>query len=453
MIIKNKLELIKKGSDDLNRKGREIILDIIEKTIQEVLPRNLIKKHVKRDEITLKIFDYELKLDKIKDIYIVGGGKASGEMAYEIYDLLSDKIKKGVINVPIGIEKKYSSLKKIKIIGAGHPIPTESGMLGTKEMLKIIEKADENDLIICLISGGGSALMPLPANDISLDDLKSLTDILLKSGMTINEMNIIRKHCSRIKGGQFIKNNKAKFISLILSDVLNDPLDSIASGPTVPDESTFEDVKRIINKYCIKDSIPDSIKEYLDKAYKGIVPDTPKKDDPIFANVNNFIIGNLKAACEFALKYAKKYGIPIKLISTSIEGEASEVGLRLIDNLLNEESPILLIGGGETTVTIKGSGMGGRNQEMVLSMCRKIDINGIIVCSIGTDGIDGNSNAAGAIADYGIVKASKKLGLDIDSYLENNDSYNFFKKIGDGLIFTGYTGTNVNDIYMLLKLN
>ncbi|MBD3227080.1 MAG: DUF4147 domain-containing protein [Candidatus Lokiarchaeota archaeon] len=451
-LINNRESLIKSAINDKNKRGREYILNIFQKAVMSVLPRNLIKGKLFIKDGILNICDYKKELKDISNIFLIGGGKATGGMAKAVLKRIPKRIQTGVINIPERIVKKIGDLKNIEIIGAGHPIPTKKGFDGTKKMLYLIEKAEKDDLIICLISGGGSALMPYPFEGISLKDLQELTDLFLKAGLSIEEINIIRKHCSRIKGGQLVRNNKADFVSLIISDVLNDPLDMIASGPTVPDKSTFEDVKQIIEKYELREAIPTSIKNHLEQGYQGNIPDTPKKGDPIFKKVRNFIIGNLDLAVESGIKLAEEYEIHVKKISTSITGEASEVGLKLLSKLKSANKPIMLIGGGETTVTVKGNGKGGRNQEIVLSACRKINELGIIIASLGTDGIDGNSDAAGAIADYSVIKKIEEKGLSINEFLKENDSYSLFKKINDGAIFTGYTGTNVNDIHVLLSI-
>jgi len=451
MIIKNKKELIEKEDSKKNKRGREIILELFEVAIGAVLPERLIRKAIKRDDNKIRIMGEEMDLESISRVYIIGGGKASGEMVLEVSKILGDRIERGVINVPKDMEGKYENLQRIEIIGAGHPVPTRYGEYGVRKMLEIINEATEKDLIMCLISGGGSALMTLPAEQIGLEDMQKMTEILLKSGMKINEINIIRKHCSKIKGGQLIKNNRARFITLILSDVLKDPLDIIASGPTVPDESTFKDVERIIKRYKIEEKLPKSIIEHIKKGIIGEIEETPKEGDKRFRKVKNYIIGNIKIACEELIKEAERYRIPVKMIGVDIEGEAREIGIKLIKELLGDNKPIILVGGGETTVSVKGNGMGGRNQELILSASELIKEDGIVIGAIGTDGIDGNTDAAGAIMDLTLVKKAKKMKLIAMNYLKNNDSYNYFKKVGDGLIYTGYTGTNVNDIYIFMR--
>ncbi len=453
-LIKNLEKLISNGGTLKNKKGRELVLKTMEEAIKSVLPRNLIKKNIIIKDQTLIIGNNYINIDlnKVSNIYLIGGGKASKEMALGLLDILNDRINAGVINIPRGSQTNDLTDKKIKFIETGHPIPTKEGMNGVLKMLEIVEKAKSDDLIFCLISGGGSALMPLPANGITINDLKIMNKILLGAGMPINEINVLRKHCSKVKGGQLVMKNKAMFITLIISDVLNDPLDIIASGPSVPDESTFFEAMNIIKKYNLENKLPKSILNFIKDGLDGKALETPKKSDLIFKNVKNYVLGNLNIACESALNYAKKYGIPCKRISSSIEGEASQVGINLINELSLNKRPIVLIGGGETTVTLKGRGKGGRNQELILSAIRKIENEGIIIGAIGTDGIDGNSDAAGAIADSSIAEKAKISSLDINKFLINNDSYNFFKKIGDGLIFTGYTGTNVNDLYILVAL-
>jgi len=350
--------------------------------------------------------------------------------------------------------------KKIKINGATHPIPGEEGVNSTKAMLEIARKAGKDDLIIVLISGGGSALMPCPADPVTLEDKKIVTNLLLKCGATINEINVVRKHLSEFKGGQLAKTAyPATLVNLIISDVVGDPLDIIASGPTVPDSSTFQDAYNVLKKYNLLNKIPENIKKRIQLGLSGKIEETPKPGDKIFRNVHNILIASNRTACIAAVKKARELGINSMLLSTYIEGEARHVGAvlaGLAKEIHNYDTPIkkpaVIVCGGETTVTVVGNGKGGRNQELALGSALKISgLNGIVIASVGTDGKDGTSDAAGAIVDGQTLKRAQKLGLDTTKYLANNNSYMFFKKLGDA-IFTGTTGTNVNDLITIVVL-
>ncbi|MHA1833599.1 MAG: glycerate kinase type-2 family protein, partial [Candidatus Baldrarchaeia archaeon] len=394
-----------------------------------------------------------------RNIYVLGGGKASGLMAEAIEEILGDKITSGIINVLKGTEKMVKT-KKIKINGATHPIPGEEGVNSTKAMLEIARKAGKDDLIIALISGGGSALMPCPADPVTLEDKKTVTNLLLKCGATINEINVVRKHLSEFKGGQLAKTAyPATLVNLIISDVVGDPLDIIASGPTVPDSSTFQDAYNVLKKYNLLNKIPENIKKRIQLGLSGKIEETPKPGDKIFRNVHNILIASNRTACIAAVKKARELGINSMLLSTYIEGEARHVGAvlaGLAKEIHNYDTPIkkpaVIVCGGETTVTVVGNGKGGRNQELALGSALKISgLNGIVIASVGTDGKDGTSDAAGAIVDGQTLKRAQKLGLDATKYLANNNSYMFFKKLGDA-IFTGTTGTNVNDLIIIVVL-
>ena len=327
-------------------------------------------------------------------------------------------------------------------------------------MLKIAEQAQEDDLVICLISGGGSSLMPLPRGKISITDKKKITNALLKCGATINEINTVRKHISDFKGGWLAKKAyPATILNLILSDVVGDPLDFIASGPTVADSTTFSDAIKVLKKYRLWSKAPASIRKVLSDGEKGLIPETPKADDEAFKKVFNVVVGNNRLASLTAQKYLKSEGLNTLLLTSTLEGEARHVGIMLA-SIVHEVSvsgnpvpkPAGIIAGGETTVTVTGKGLGGRNQEIALAAAQKLnDMNGVVVASLSTDGVDGPTDAAGAIADGKTLVRAAKMGLTPEEYLAENDSYHFFSKLGD-LIFTGPTGTNVNDVSVIVAL-
>jgi glycerate 2-kinase len=433
--------------------------------LDSVKSKNLIKKAVKIEKDLLKINEFSLDLTKFERFLVIGGGKATASMARELENLLNSYGKipfSGIINIPKGLEINEEDFsKKIEFNFASHPIPDENGLKGTKRMMELVKNSSEKDLILCLISGGGSSLLPLPKEGLTLSDLKEINSLLLASGANIEEINAIRKHLSAFKGGQLVmvSNQKQKptIISLIISDVIGNRLDTIASGPTVHDETTYEDAIHYLKKYDIFEKIPNFAREILLSGNKKIIPETPKKKDPCFDKVYNFIIGSVEDAAKAAEIKLKKSGAKVKYIQKKIEGEASEFGsvlLKYVKKLIKkarsiESKKISFIGTGELTVTIKGKGIGGRNQEMLLSFLkllenRKIDFNFAII-SVNLDGIEGNSRAMGAIVDNFSIKKFKNKNLNLSQYLENNDSNTFFKQIQDEII-TGYTGINVNDL-------
>ena len=380
----------------------------------------------------LKIGDRVYNLGKYKNIYIVGFGKASGFMAATLEALFMERIKAGIVNVRNGY---VAPCKIIKVNAAGHPIPDEAGIKGTLEIIQLLKDAEKNDLVFCLISGGGSALFELPFEGISLEDIQKITKLLLNSGARIDEVNAIRKHISQVKGGRLVKICKAEIISLILSDVVNDSIDAIASGPTSPDTSTFMDCKMILMKYDLFHKIPISISKHIQNGLDGTIEETPKSTDKIFDKICNIIIGNNRTALKTSYQKAIALGYKTSILSSYMKGEAREVA-KVFSAIAREihrygepvKRPACIIAGGETTVRVHGNGMGGRNQEFVLSTAMEIDgLENTVILSAGTDGIDGNTNAAGAIADGSTVMRAKRIKMDPETYLDANNSYSFSK--------------------------
>jgi glycerate 2-kinase len=322
-----------------------------------------------------------------------------------------------------------------------------------------LKTADDKTLVICLISGGGSALLVAPYPGITLDEKQRTTDLLLKAGADISELNTVRKHISKIKGGRLAEiAYPARIKSLILSDVIGDRLDVIASGPTSPDKTTYEDALKVIEKFSVSDGIPPNVLDILHRGLLGLIPETPKENSIIFRSVENIIIGSNRKALEAAETKADELNFQAKIMSAEIMGEARDVGRRLAKTALeirdtsgtNDGKKTCIISGGETTVTVRGAGIGGRNMELALAFAIEIEgSDGITLLSAGTDGTDGPTDAAGAIVDGATTKKAKSIGLDPCEYLENNDSYNFFRQI-DALFITGPTGTNVMDIQIMV---
>ena len=388
---------------------------------------------------------------RFRNIYVVGAGKAGASMAQAAERVLGRRIAAGLLNVKYGHTAK---LRRIELHECGHPVPDLSGVAGAERIARIAAGAGKDDLVICLISGGASALLPLPAEGITLEEKQATTRLLLASGANIHEINAVRKHISRIKGGQLARlAAPARVESLMLSDVIGDDLGVIGSGPTAPDASTFAGAVEILDRYGIRERVPAPVRERLEQGAGGAIPETPKPDDAVFARVRNTIVGSNRLALAAAARRARSLGYRTLVLSSEIQGEAREIA-RMHAAIASEmartgrpiKPPACIITGGETTVTLRGDGLGGRAQEFALAAA--IDIAGlenVVVFCAGTDGSDGPTNAAGAVAD------GQTIGRKPDArrYLEGNDSYHYFESLGD-LVITGPTNTNVMDACIVL---
>lgn len=423
-------------------------LRIFRAALKAAAPGEAVLRHLVLTRGVLAAGPKRYRLDTFQNVYVIGAGKASAQMAQPIERLLGKRIAGGLINVKYG---HTAPLRRIELNQCGHPLPDRNGELGAQRIAEIARHAGPNDLVVCLISGGASALLPLPAPPVTLEEKQETTRLLLHCGANIHELNCVRKHISAIKGGQLAALAwPATVLALILSDVIGDDLDVIGSGPTVPDRSTFAGALAILAKYGIADKVPESVRQRLNSA----APETPKPGDKIFSQVQNLIVGSNRLAVDAAAQQARALGYRTAVLSTFIEGETRDVA-RVHAAIAREiratgqpvKPPACLISGGETTVTIRGTGLGGRNQEFALAAA--LDIAGlkdVVVLSAGTDGTDGPTDAAGAIADGTTIARSK---LNAPAYLAGNDSYHFFENLGD-LIKTGPTGTNVADVRILL---
>ncbi|WP_280999315.1 glycerate kinase type-2 family protein [Marinitoga aeolica] len=405
--------------------------EIIDYSIESVLPENAVKSNLKKLNI------------KEEKLFLLSIGKAAWRMANAAKEELKGKIKNGIV-----ITKYYHSqgnIEDIEIYEAGHPIPDENSIRATEKALELIENLNDEYGILFLISGGGSALFELPEERITLEDLQDITDQLLRSGADITEINAIRKRLSKVKGGKLAELAYPKKIyALVLSDVLGDRLDSIASGPTYKDEITTEKVLEIMKRYDIK--MNENLKKALEK-------ETPKN----ISNAQHIIIGSVKVACDSAINKAKELGYNTLLLTTTLNCEAKEAG-KFFANIALEElksdnpikKPCAIIAGGETVVSVKGNGLGGRNQELAYSFALEVEgLNNIVFASIGTDGTDGPTDAAGGIVDGNTILSLRKKVIDPLVFLENNDTYNGLKE-ANALLKLGPTGTNVNDLMILL---
>lgn len=436
-------------------KLRQDAKDIFKAGLEAVDPKEAVKRHMQLKDETLIVNEKRYDLRQFDNIYVVGGGKAGASMSMAVEEIFGDLITEGFVNVKYGYTAK---LRKIRIHEAAHPVPDEAGIRGVEEIVKLVENAKENDLLICLISGGGSALLPLPLPGISLNEKQEVTKKLLACGASINEINAVRKHISKIKGGQLARfSYPATLITLILSDVIGNYLDVIASGPTVPDSSTFDDVKEILKRYKIWNNIPDTVKNYIEKGRKGEMPETPKAGEDVFSKTQNVVIGSNIQAVLAAEKKARKLGYHTMVLSSFVEGETKDVAkvhAAIAKEVLQSgnpvSSPACIVSGGETTVTIRGKGKGGRNQEFCLAAALDIaGLNSVTILSGGTDGTDGPTDAAGAICDGKTVERAVDKQMQIQNYLSDNNSYTFFKNLDD-LLITGPTNTNVMDLRLVL---
>jgi glycerate 2-kinase len=456
--VQNRRQLIENGTTPQLRQARSFAIKSLECALNAADPKQLIHSKIKLKNSYLTVNGGDsFSLERFKNIYVVGGGKASALMAQALEEVLGKHITAGLVNVPYGAKLET---KIVELNEASHPIPDQAGVEGTFRIMDIVDQAKGDELVICLISGGGSSLMPLPRAGILLQDIRTLTDTLLKSGASIIEINIVRKHLSAFKGGWLAKKAyPATLINLLLSDVIGDSIESIASGPSAPDSSTFCDAQKVLEKYNLWQTTSSSIRKVLSEGVKGLLEETPKPKDPAFANVHNVIIGNNRTATQAAAEYLKAEGLKTIHFDDPLDGEASHIGKALAKFAgkvsaydFSLPKPIAVVAGGETTVKVKGDGIGGRNQELELSAALHLaDSETCVIASLSTDGVDGPTDAAGAIIDGYTLKRAAQFGLDPAKSLEHNDSYSFFSRLSD-LVVTKPTGTNVNDISVIIVL-
>jgi hydroxypyruvate reductase len=423
--------------------------------VAAVEPGAAIHRCCRREGPLLQLGGRSFDLDRFRSVIVVGAGKAAGPMGAALEQLVGDRIARGAVTVKYG---HTADLAHIELAEGGHPLPDARGQSSAEKILRLAQEAGEDDLVVCLLSGGGSALLPLPAGGLSLADKQATIDVLLACGASIHEINTIRKHISRIKGGRLAAAAApARLVSLILSDVVGDDLDVIASGPTVADPSTYADCRRILQKYDLEDRMPEPVMRHLDDGLRGETAETPKKDHPAFRRTSNLIVGSNSDAISAARHTAMRLGYNPCVLSSFIEGDTREAArfhtavAREIRRSGNPVSPpACVLSGGETTVKIRGSGLGGRNQEFVLAAALDLAACGQgVVLSAGTDGTDGPTDAAGALADTRTLQRAASVGLDPHACLQANDSYHFFERLND-LLITGPTRTNVMDLRILL---
>ena len=453
--VKNRDEILKDRPASLIAL-RQVAIDLINTAIESSQPDLTLKENVSLNQNTLMLGSISIDLSKIRNLYVVGFGKASYTMARSIEEILDDRITEGIVSTKFGYGGK---LKKIKVIEAGHPIPSEEGLKAAKEIVTIAKKSKRNDLIILLVSGGGSALAPLPPDTISLSDKQKINNLLLSSGANIEEINAVRKHISLIKGGRFAEiAYPARVIGLIVSDVVGDRLDTISSGPSVPDNTTFEDAFGVLKKYNIIDKVPSTVISHIRKGIKGDIPETPKKGSKYFSRVNNIILINNMTALKSIERKARSLGFNTLILSSEIEGESIEVG-KVMAGIAKETvksgfpipTPCVIISGGETTVTLDhSSGMGGPNQECAVGFATKMpSYLNVVFTAIDSDGTDGPTNYAGGIVDTESKKIWINKNIALDKLINDHNTSSILKSSND-IIITGSTGTNVNDIRIII---
>ena len=432
---------------DLRAHAREILFA----GLSAADPLEAINRAVQREGDRLQIRERFYDLNQFQRIYVTGCGKAAARMALAMERLLGDRITAGIVVVKYGHGVKLGGTE---VIEAGHPVPDDAGLNGARRIAELLRSCDRNDLVFFLLSGGGSALLPYPAEGLSLTDKQQTTEALLKSGASILEINAVRKHLSRLKGGQLAGlAAPATLISLVLSDVIGDSLETIGSGPTAPDSSTYSDCLHIIRHYQLGPKIPSAVLEYLERGARGESAETPQHLSGIFERVQNVIIGNIRTALSSALRRAEELGYHTMIFSEAIQGESRAVARRfaaLLKEIAASDQPVsrpaCVISGGETTVTVRGDGLGGRNQEFALAAALEVSgVDQIVVLSAGTDGTDGPTDAAGGIVDGKTVERAIAQGLDAAASLDRNDSHHLLQATDD-LLFTGPTLTNVMDL-------
>lgn len=434
--------------------GRTIAEQIFLAGVESVLPDRLISKEMSLKDNCLKIGNLSFSLETFENIYVIGAGKASAMMGAEVEKILGERITEGHIVVKYDHSCK---LKYIEVTEADHPVPDASGLRATMEIMKIAEMANWSDLVICLLSGGGSSLLPDISEGSSSEDMIKVNDLLINSGACITEINAVRKHLSSVKGGQLARIvYPATLVNLILSDVPGDPLDVIASGPTVPDPTTFQQALSVLAKFNLIESVAPGVLNFLNEGVAGKRAETPKPGDPVFNKTFNILVGSNKMALEAAKRKAFEFNINAVIIDDQLQGDTSTVAEYIVETSIkfkrdeNEVKPVCLLFGGETTVKMTGKGAGGRNQHLALLSALLLQNNpGITILSAGTDGNDGTTNVAGAVVDSDTIPGALSKNIDPKKHLTEFDSFHFFKKTG-GHIITGPTMTNVMDIIVVI---
>ena len=431
---------------------------VLAAALQAVEPGAAVRRYLRREGATLLAGGRPYDLDQFERVWIVGAGKAGAPMAAAAAEVVAERLSGGVVVVKEGYGQETGG--PLALAEAGHPVPDERGVAGARRMAELLCAAGPRDLVLALISGGGSALLTLPAEGLALGDLQRLTDLLLRSGASINEINALRKHLDVMKGGGLARlAHPAALVTLVLSDVVGSPLDVIASGPSVPDTSTFGDAWAVLERYGLLEQAPAPVLARLRRGLAGDLPETPRAGDPLFERVHNLVVGSNAQAAEAALAAARAEGWSALLLTTYLQGEAREAG-RFLAAVARELAatgnplprPACVVAGGETTVTLRGDGRGGRNQELALAAAAELaGLADVALVALATDGGDGPTDAAGAVVTGTTLERARALGLDPAAHLARNDAYPFFASLGD-LLLPGPTRTNVNDLALLFAL-
>lgn len=415
--------------------------------------RRLTRAALAREGRWLRVAGRAFDLERVRRVIVVGAGKAGGAMALAVEEALAGHAAEGLVAVK---DAAGPAPARIRLVEAGHPVPDARGQAAAAAILGLAESAGRDDLVLCLISGGGSALLPAPVAGVTLEAKQAVTRLLIEAGATIGELNTVRKHLSRLKGGQLAQAAyPAPTAALLLSDVIGDPLDVIASGPTVPDPTTFQDALAVLARFDLTARVPTPVRVHLEAGAAGRVPETPGPGDPVLAEVTNLVIGNNELVVRAAVDQAARLGYRPHVLTDRLQGEAREAarsfGAALLDVARAGRPvapPACLLAAGETTVTVHGAGRGGRCQEFCLALTEALGgAPGIVALAAGTDGSDGPTDAAGAIVDPGTLVRAGARGLDPGAHLADNDAYTFFGALDD-LVRTGPTGTNLMDLYV-----
>jgi glycerate 2-kinase len=429
---------------------------MLKQALESVESEPALRRAVRKRGDILTVGSRRYDLRHYDRVVVVGAGKATAPMARAIEGILGSRLHSGLVIVKYG---HGVSTKRIVVEEASHPIPDRAGVLAAKRLRLIAASLTDRDLLIVLLSGGASSLMPAPIHGITLADKQRVTRQLLRSGAEISEINSVRKHLSSLKGGRLAESTKATVVTLILSDVLGDDVSAIASGPTAPDPTTYDGAVACLKRYKIWSQVPRAVRDHLERGRRGQIPETPKARSAVFRRVHNEIIGNSRLALGSLMRIARKAGLRTVLLSMTMTGEARIVGAQfgaLARKIIDEKRPVAkpccLMAGGETTVTVMGGGKGGRAQEFAVAAAKVIaGLPNVWVVAVGTDGTDGPTDVAGALVGGRTVAQADRLGIDLDSALSRNDTYPALKRLGSH-IFTGPTGTNVNDLYLLFVI-
>lgn len=432
----------------------KLLRTVIGRALAAVDAEHAVRRALSKNAHVLRVGPRRYDLRKYDRIVVVGAGKAAAPMAKAIERVLGDRLDAGIVIVKYG---HAVPTKKILVREAGHPLPDQQGRRGAEQVRALAESLTARDLLFVLLSGGASSLLPAPARGLTLADKHRVTQRLLRCGATIREVNTVRKHLSTVKGGRLAEATKAPIVTLILSDVLGDDVSAIASGPTAPDPTTFQAAVRCLRRHGIDRSVPLRVRRHLDRGCRGLIPETPKPGAGRFRTVQHRIVGNIEAAIVAATRAARGAGLRTMVHSFGVTGEASRAGRafgslarRIVEAGDPVRRPCCIVAGGETTVTVTGNGKGGRAQEFAAAAARQIvGLKNVWVAAIGTDGTDGPTDVAGAVVTGDTWTRARRLGVDLDRALAEHDTYPALKRLRCHIV-TGATGTNVNDLYLLL---